>query len=206
MSIESLPPDVQAARKVRINSDIIKLCSKPVPPGFHPSVQGVGLYTHVADIKTAGPLNDAEQGKEGVSLLPLGGPKRLAPSKFQEPPNKDLAALYKQLQEAVTAEEQLSASNTHNPSLDLLNKKYGSISDNSLIPDTEPQDTRRHSEATSTEASKRRKVSLATLTELRRKSADSTTGGRMIDSERRGSGSKSGNDYDVYRDPRRRRR
>ena len=224
MSVDPLPPDVQAARKARINSDIIELCSKPTGVHTTPTARGIGLYTHVAGPKTANRnphhhFADRDDGE--VALLPLGGPRKAAPSKPREPPYKELAALYKELQDAVKAEEKIyddlgaaagargdAENDAYRMSLDTLKKKYGDV--NASVPESVHSENRRYSEISGTtndEAPKRRKVSFAQLSEMRRESAASVpTATRDADPERRGSGSRMGNDYDVYRDPRRRRR
>ncbi|KAF2633259.1 hypothetical protein BU25DRAFT_405180 [Macroventuria anomochaeta] len=230
MSAEPLPPDVQAARKARINSDIIKLCSKPIPLYSHPTAHGIGLYTHVAGTKTVArnPHSAFADKRDGeVALLPLGGPKKIVPSKLHEPPNKELAAIYKELQDAVKAEEKIwsdmrvaadergeAPNDAYRMSLDTLKKKYGDV--NAPPPesamsqrDSKQQDKRRHSEVTgipSGEAPKKKRVGFASQSELQRQSTDASMRERNSDAERRGSGSRAGNEYDVYRDPRRQRR
>lgn len=227
MGADSVPPDVQTARNARINSDIVKLCSSRVPMWAHPSAKGIGLFTHVAGPKIM-PKNPhvsySDQVDREVALLPLGGPKKIVPSKTREPPNKALAAIYKELQDAVRAEEKIwsdmraaaeergdAPKDAYRMSLDTLKQKYGGVND--PVPErstSRPQDKRRHSEiagSTNDEAKKKRRVSFAPALELRRQSVGSMSStGRDTDAERRESGSRASNDYDVYRDPRRQRR
>jgi hypothetical protein len=221
MSVDPLPPDVQAMRKARINTDIIKLCSKPISVYLQPTAHGIGLYTHVAGPKTAkrNPHHyfaDKDDGE--VALLPLGGPGKIVPSKLREPPPKEVTAIYKVLQDAVKAEEKIwddqraaadargdAVDEAYKMPLDTLKKKYGDV--NTPIPESAHQDKRRHSEVSSTAntaASKERKDSFAQLSEFQRQSTTDVQ--KVTDTARRGSGSRAGNEYDVYRDPRRQRR
>ncbi|KAJ4378846.1 hypothetical protein N0V86_005719 [Didymella sp. IMI 355093] len=228
MGGDPVPPDAEAARKARINSSIITLCSTRRPMHAHPSAQGIGLFTHVAGIKTV-PNNPhsalCDQVDKEIALLPLGGPKKIAPSRTREPPNKALAALYKELEYAVRAEEQIfndqkaaaedrgeAPKDTYKMSLATLRKKYGSLNDppaEMSIP-SRPKDKRRHSAYASSTADetakKKRRVSFAPEVDLRRPSTSSVSStGRDAEAERRGSGS-TANNYDAYRDPRRQRR
>ena len=220
MSVDPLPPDVQAMRKARINTDIIKLCSQPIPVNSQPTARGIGLYTHVAGPKTAkrNPHHyfaDRDDGE--VALLPLGGPGKIVPSKLREPPHKEVTAIYKMLQDAVKAEEktwndQRAAANARGDAvneaykmpLDTLVKKYGDF--NTSISKSAHQGKRRHSKVSSTandNALKKWKARFAQLPELQRQNPTDVQ--KVTDSGRRGSGSRAGNEYDVYRDPRRRR-
>jgi hypothetical protein len=228
MGGDPVPPDAEAARKVRINSSIITLCSTRRPIYAHPSSQGIGLFTHVAGVKTV-PKNPhsalCDQVDKEVALLPLGGPRKIAPSRTREPPNKALAALYKQLQDAVRAEEKIfndqraaaetrgeAPKDAYKMSLATLRDKYGGINDapvETSVP-SRPEPKRRHSEHASSTADetakKKRRVSFAPEVELQRQSISSVSStGRDAEAERRGSGS-SANNYDAYRDPRRQRR
>ncbi|KAF7448530.1 hypothetical protein Ptr902_03979 [Pyrenophora tritici-repentis] len=46
-SNNTIPPDVAAVRKHRMNGDLINAFKRHVPPGTTPYVTGIGLYTHV---------------------------------------------------------------------------------------------------------------------------------------------------------------
>lgn len=219
MSTGPPPPDVQAARKARINSELIQLCSKPAPFWSIPSAHGIGLYTHVAGPKTAGKnphSSYADKADGEVALLPLGGPTKIAPSNLRDPPSREVAAVYKQLQDAVDAEEKIwsdmraaadaegePANNAYRMSFAALQDKYGAVTASDevvgLRPDVERLHKRRHSEVmagSNDETSERRRVRFASQSELR----------QGADTGRRGSDGKTGNEYDVYRDPRRRGR
>lgn len=184
-----VPPDIQAARKARINSDIVKLCSTKPPIWAHPSAQGIGQFTHVAGVKTVAKNPHAsfcDQVDKEVALLPIGGPRKILPSKTREPPNKELAALYKELQDAArveekTFEEQRAAEeergeapkDAYRMSLNTLKMKYGTVNDppaQTSIP-SRPKDKRRQSEQTNSTtdeaAKKKRRVSFAPDVELR---------------------------------------
>jgi hypothetical protein len=229
MSNDAVPPDVQAVNKARINNDIIKFCSMPAPLYCTPSARGIGLYTHVAGpgIVSQNPHYDFASASGGeIALLPLGGPRKAVPSKPQVSSDGEVTALYKELQDAIKAEEKIwedmrnaaeardeSAKDAYTITLKLLQTKYGSAQTEE--EDARPQldhirqDKRRRSEPTNETSDgeapkKRRTISLAELS-LRRSSADATTGGTNVDAERRGSASRPRNFYEADRDPRRRK-
>ncbi|KAJ4992778.1 hypothetical protein SVAN01_01824 [Stagonosporopsis vannaccii] len=225
MSAEAMPPDVRAARKARFNSDIIELCSTPLVTHSCPIAQGIGLYTHVAGPKTAtldSHLEFVDSTDREIALLPLGGPSKIQPNKFREPLDKELAALYKQVEDAVKTEEKIwhdqrmaavergePVGEAYRMTLDTLKKKYGHVV---AFPPTSaalPQyrgdlDARKHLEAsgcTNSGPSKDSRVSFTTVPELRRKSTGNLAmPGRNSNVERRGSGSI--NMYNQDRDPR----
>ncbi|KAF1363879.1 hypothetical protein EJ07DRAFT_172781 [Lizonia empirigonia] len=225
MSTDQLPPDVQAARKARINSDIIKLCSiKPIY--INPTAQGIGLYTHVAGPKTASQnphFEYADNANGEVALLPLGGPRKIVPSnRPREPLREEVAAVYKELQDAVKAEEKIwsemraaadakgkNVRDAYTMSLDTLKEKYGLV--NTPQPESANQPTaqryqRRHSEASSVADSgalKRLKTSNAPPSDLQRQNPRTSNGGAQTKPERRPSATATGNTYEASRDPRR---
>lgn len=228
MSATPVHPEAHAVRKARINSDIVKLCASPRPLWTHPSAQGIGLFTHVAGTKTV-PRNPhlsfGDQVDKEVALLPLGGPKKIAPSKTREAPDEELAALYRELQDAVVAEETIyndqraaaeergeAPKDAYRMSLDTLKKKYGGVNDpppEMSIPSTS-REKRRHSDLASSEndstAKRKSRVTFAPEVESRRQSISSmSSASRETDGERRGSGSKPSNssDHNPWRDPRR---
>ncbi|KAJ4313284.1 hypothetical protein N0V94_007010 [Neodidymelliopsis sp. IMI 364377] len=226
MSNDALPPDAQAANKARINNDIIKFCSTPVPLYCTPSARGIGLYTHVAGPGTVSQnphykFASAPGGE--IALLPLGGLHKAVPGEPQVSSDGEVTALYKELQDSVKAEEKIwedmrnaaeargeSAKDAYTITLELLQTKYGSVQteEGDVRPrlDHSRQDKRRRSEPTNEasdgEAPKKRKtISLAELS-IRRSSADATTDGTNLDAERRDSASRPRNFYEADRDPR----
>lgn len=225
MSDDAVPPDVQAARKARFNSDIIKLCSIPHVAHLRPIAQGIGLYTHVAGPKTAilNPHFDfVDNTDREVSLLPLGGPRRIQPHQSRDAPNSELRALYKEVEDAVKAEEKIwsdqraaavergeSERDAYRMTLDTLKRKYGDVVAPSpafaqLQQHYGNRVPRRHSGATDITSGgplSENEGSSATNSELRRKS----TGNVAMPASntnviRRGSGSV--NIYNMDRDPR----
>lgn len=187
MSSDLVPPDVRAVRKARMNSNIIKLCSTPKVASVGPVAQGIGLYTHIAGPKTATLSLDSESidnTDREVALLPLGGPDKIQPNKFREPLNMELAALYKEMQDAVKAEEETwhdqrlaAIEKCEQPrdetSFSTLKKKYGASVSATLQHYDKDRDPRRRSvvvENTNAEVAKKRRVSFAPEPEPRRKS------------------------------------
>jgi hypothetical protein len=216
------PPahNAENGHKVRINSEILELCSKPAPPGTNPTLIGVGLYTHVAQ-----PRKDSNPALK-LEFLPLGGLNKVQSTKLinqQTQPDKEVAAVYRQLQKAVQAEEKIcmkhgytagqrrdSLHDTSEPSIATLKRKYGdpvTSGAKSELAIRNVSTKRRHSEITGSGSSKadepqqKRKMSLAQITELRRKSAGDIDIFGNSKVTRRVSESK--NMYDEERDPRR---
>lgn len=77
----SLPPDVAASRRNRINNDIVELCNRPFHnPTNSYSLTGIGLYTHVSRIAIANnptPLTQQPaQPRSKLEFLPLNGTKQ----------------------------------------------------------------------------------------------------------------------------------
>lgn len=232
MGNAALPPESQDTRQARINSDIIKACSIN-PIYIKPTARGIGLYTHVAGPKTASQnphyaYTDNFDGE--VALLPLGGPKSAGRDCHtnREAPHKDVAAVYRELQDNVAAEEKIWADmraaaearggkveDAYVMSLATLRGKYCRVGTQTQTQATAPEsvapkdaqtEKRRHSAISSVdddEASKRRRVSLVSQDELRRQSLGSNMGAWQTDSQRRGSAGKTGNTYEAGRDPRR---
>jgi len=187
----------------------------------HPSAQGIGLFTYVAGVKTVSKNPHAsfcDQVEKEVALLPIGGPRKVAPSRIRKPPNKEL-------QDAVRAEEKIfeeqraaaegrgeAPKDAYTMSLDTLKQRYGTVNEppqTTSIPSipSRCKEKRRHSEFPSSiiddlVKKKKRRVSFAPEVDARRHSISSVS---STGTERRGSGS-TANDYDVYRDPRRQRR
>ena len=188
MTTKSPANDAENGREVRINSKIIELCSKPAPANTSPILIGVGLYTHVAQPSKGS--NSAPKPE----FLPLGGSNKvqsIRPINQQTQPDKEVAAVYKQLQEAIEAEEKLwkrhndpvgqrrdSSHDTSESSVATLKKKYGDPVTNGATSELAIRNSsakRRHSEiaggsSKADEPQQKRKMSLQEITALRRKS------------------------------------
>lgn len=228
-------PSANDAEKleVRINSKILELCSKPAPANTNPTLIGVGLYTHVAQ-----PRENSNSAPK-PEFLPLGGLHKvqsIRPINQQTQSDIQVAAVYKQLQEALEAEEKIwkkhndpvgqrrdSSHDTSEPSIATLKKKYGDPVISGAMSKLSIRDVsakRRHSEiaggsSKADEPQQKRKMSLADLTELRRKSAGDITKSTGDTGKSAGDidifgnpkvtrrGSESKNMYDKERDPRR---
>lgn len=199
MSDDSLPPDIQAIRKARMNSEIVKLCVKSKVAHTYPVAQGIGLYTHVVTPKIAIAPSHSESianTDTKADLLPLGGPRRVQASKFRKPQDKDLELIYKELQDAVKAEEEKwiqqsaaakgsrkAAKGVYGVSLDSLKEKYGYINEpastsNIAQRGDKGKDSRRSSLTsgiTSGVVSRGRTVSFASQPKLRGQSTESVT-------------------------------
>lgn len=141
--------ETEAARVARINRDLIKSCSQPAP-SYIPLARGIGLYTHVAGpvIQPRNPHSQwASKPDNRVALLPLGGPHKIVASKIRVPPSKEVAALFKELRDAVQAEEKIwddmktaavarkaKVEEAYTMSFDALRKKYGDVHAPAPVP------------------------------------------------------------------------
>lgn len=219
MANDPLALDVEVARKTGMNSDIVRLCSRNLSPDSDPTLVGIGLYTHIAQPKESVKDHSSasvDKHSQRVRFIPLGGYNRVQPSKLHQP-DKEVAAIYKELQEAIEAEAKIW--NDHKTvddkqdeiSLTALKKKYGDPyempSEGPVVhPSVRNQTKRKHSEmkgGKDNEPSQKRRVSFAPLLESRRLSLGSVA---MSDRDADPAMPKSGsrNKYDISRDPRRR--
>lgn len=136
-----LPPDVAAARRKRVNSEMLELLRRPAENtdtnSYH--FQGMGLYTHVARPAPA-PATSPRSGhaRSQLDFLPLGGPSedRNRPNMQGEVP-EDIRAIYRDLGASLDHErELLSRGISHDP-----RKKYGVFDPQGPPPPTPRDDT-----------------------------------------------------------------
>jgi hypothetical protein len=126
-SPEPLPPDVAAARKTRINMDLIEIFNIPCPPGTIASTQGIGLYTHVAGPPPPAPKYPHEKYKKvDPVFLPIGGPivfKRAGP--IGVPIDEAVKKTWREVEAAVVEEEKhIGQGDT---SIEQLKTRYGAL-------------------------------------------------------------------------------
>jgi hypothetical protein len=212
------PPAIDAENG-RINSKILELCSKPAPANTNPTLIGVGLYTHVAQ-----PREDSNSAPK-PEFLPLGGLNKvqsIRPINQQRQPDKQVAAVYKQLQETLEAEENTwkrhngpvgqrrdSSHDTSEPSMATLKKKYGDPVTSGAMSELAIRNVstkRRHSEiaggsSNTIESPQKRKMSLAQITELRRKSAGDIKKSTGDIRKSAGDIKKNAGDLDIFGNP-----
>lgn len=221
MADDPLPFDFEVVRKARVNDSITRLCSKSISPSNHLTLIGTGLYTHVAQRK--GLVKDhnsttADNKAFELHFLPLGGFKGTE-SSISRQSDKEVAAVYKELQEAVEAEakawkdHKAAAHNNTESTLDALTKKYGDLyhkAPATLKPSLVIRNNskRKHSKImgdNGIEPAQKRTASFAPLPEPTRMNNNNVSKTSInTDLVRRGSG--SGNMYDRDRDPRHRLR
>ncbi|KAF3000908.1 ribosomal 40S subunit protein S13 [Curvularia kusanoi] len=119
------PPltDADAARKARINSDIVRECCKEAPPNTDPTLYSVGSYTHTASARNASdrPITDKSDPK--IRFLSIGGPNKIPQSKHPVQTDKEVAAVYEELQRAIEAQGKPSSVGTK--PLPYLQAKHG---------------------------------------------------------------------------------
>jgi hypothetical protein len=117
-----LPLDVEEARKARVNRDLINLLNAPAKSNGPTTIQGIGLYTHVAAPKSA----ESEKPSNPV-FLPIGGPNRLRmPTDALEPPmGEEVMKVWEELEAAVDEEGKHMGQN--DMALEELKKRYGVV-------------------------------------------------------------------------------
>ncbi|KAF2878331.1 hypothetical protein BDV95DRAFT_557211 [Massariosphaeria phaeospora] len=104
----SLPPDIDAARRSRIQTDLTNVfhAKRPSHSTEPPSLKGMGTYTHV-ELQTLFPH---QRHITTNKFLPLGGPNRARrrhAGVVAELP-KDVQALYNEVREVIEKEEKLA--------------------------------------------------------------------------------------------------
>jgi hypothetical protein len=120
-----LPSDVEAARKERINNELVALFRLPCPAKATASVQGIGSYTHTsATVRSGG---TATRGPLRPEFLPIGGPNRVLKGKdeLEAPLSEELQQLWKQIEAAVNEEEKFFGE--AGMSEEQLNERYGAL-------------------------------------------------------------------------------
>jgi hypothetical protein len=126
---QHLPPDVEEARKARINAQMIELFERPCPPDTTASVQGIGLYTHVAGPPAPPPLFPHMKYLQQTSnpgFLPTGGPKEISNAGALEcPVGDDVKRAWRDVKDAVNEEKRHVAFTEKN--LDQLKARYGAL-------------------------------------------------------------------------------
>ncbi|KAH8706950.1 hypothetical protein GQ44DRAFT_777610 [Phaeosphaeriaceae sp. PMI808] len=127
---ESLPPDVEAAYKRRINEDLVHLFKIPCPAETTASIQGIGLYTHIAPPPTPAPLFPHQKYTKKTAdpvFLPTGGLKRVPQARgslvMQTSP--EMKKVFKEVQQAVNGEEKHIGQRTIN--MDQLRERYETL-------------------------------------------------------------------------------
>ncbi len=122
-SITPLPPDVAAARKARMNADLINSLKSTCPPGETPYITGVGLYTHVEGPPPRAPLYPGEIPQSQPAFLPVQTPRdgKSRGSQSDEPVTK----LWKELKVAV--EEEQETARQIELGINVLMKRFGGL-------------------------------------------------------------------------------
>lgn len=124
---EGLPPDVDAARKNRINSDLINIFRFPCPPETVASMQGIGLYTHHGVPQLPPSQSPHEQMKAtNPKFLPIGGERRMKRGVAIEARiSPQVKNVWSEIMQVVNKEEQ----NLGNLDVDFeqLKERYGAL-------------------------------------------------------------------------------
>jgi hypothetical protein len=184
---QPLPPDVEEARKARINEQTIDLFKRPCPPNTTASIQGIGLYTHVAGPLAPPPLSPHMKYLQQTSnpeFLPIGGPKKMSSTGPLEClVGDDVKNAWRDVKEAVNEEKKHVAFTDKD--LDQLKARYDALD----VPDVsaagtgagQPQNGRQ----ASVDSGSNRDVVMVGTEEQRRASATANR-----------------NEYEAARDPR----
>jgi hypothetical protein len=113
-----LSPEEDAARKTRINNEMVSCFKLPCPVNTNLSIQGIGLYTHVAA---------QTQGNSNPVFLPIGGPKRVAKDEscLEAPVSEEVDQVWQHVQLAVKDAERQPGQG--GMSVDKLKERYGAL-------------------------------------------------------------------------------
>ncbi|KAI4621540.1 hypothetical protein J4E80_003910 [Alternaria sp. BMP 0032] len=122
-STTPLPPDVAAARKARMNADLIGAFKSTCPPGTTPHITGVGLYTHVEGAPPQSPMYPDENPQPQPEFFPIRIPESRGNESSQ--PDEEVQKLWNELELAVETEEELIA--TTELGLKELRKRYRAL-------------------------------------------------------------------------------
>jgi len=122
-STTPLPPDVAAARKARMNADLIGAFKSTCPPGTTPYTTGVGLYTHVESALPQSPMYPDENPQPQPKFFPIRIPGGRGNESSQ--PDEEVQKLWNELELAVETEEELIA--TTELGLKELRKRYRAL-------------------------------------------------------------------------------
>ncbi|KAI4666188.1 uncharacterized protein J4E88_010483 [Alternaria novae-zelandiae] len=122
-STTPLPPDVAAARKARMNADLIGAFKSTCPPGTTPHITGVGLYTHVEGAPPHSPMYPDENPQPQPEFFPIRIPESRGNESSQ--PDEEVQKLWNELELAVETEEELIA--TTELGLKELRKRYRAL-------------------------------------------------------------------------------
>jgi hypothetical protein len=134
-SADSFPLDVEAARKRRINNDLVTLFRNSCPTNTTASIQGIGLYTH-ASFPTLSEEATAQEFPP-PKFLPIGGPDRILKDQSvpEAPISEDVQELWKQVQAVVNEEENCVGESDQ--SIEQLRERYGALN----VPDANEDTT-----------------------------------------------------------------
>jgi len=126
---QPLPPNVEEARKTRINNELVDILKRPCPPNTKASVQGIGLYTHIEGHPVANPIFPHMKYLQGASkplFLPIGGPKESSNGNpFGCPMDDEVRRAWGDVREAVNEEKERVAS--ADMDIDQLKDRYGAL-------------------------------------------------------------------------------
>jgi hypothetical protein len=122
---EPLPPDVEAARKDRVNNEMVALFRQPCPAKRTASIQGIGLYTHASGIMLVNGTTTRRPLRP--EFLPIGGPNKILPGKSElaAPLSEELQQSWKQMEATVNEEENLIGEADLNE--EQLRERYGAM-------------------------------------------------------------------------------
>ena len=121
-----LPPDVAAARKHRINSELVVLFKRPCPPNSNPTAKGIGLYTHVEAPAKTPQFPHERYVKSDPVFLPIGGARRVGRTGILGAQMSDeIRQVWKDLRDAVDEEEKVTGN--AGSSAEDLKERYGGL-------------------------------------------------------------------------------
>lgn len=118
-----LPSDVAAARKARMNADLIDAFKSTCPPGTTPYITGVGLYTHIEGAPPQSRIYPDENPQPQPEFFPIRIPEGRGNESSQ--PDEEVQKLWNEFELAIETEEEMIA--TTELGLKELRKRYRAL-------------------------------------------------------------------------------
>ncbi|KAF2024985.1 hypothetical protein EK21DRAFT_14308, partial [Setomelanomma holmii] len=113
----------------RVNRELINALKTPCPPNAAASIQGIGLYTHIASqVQTASSsMHETHTKVSDPVFMPIGGPKRLklGTNVVQARVSNEVKEIYERLRQEIDAEEKHQGQG--GVSIERLKEQYGGL-------------------------------------------------------------------------------
>lgn len=139
------PPhsEADAARKKRVNNELLDILKQARQLRAPTSIRGVGLYTHAANLQSSD-VTDAQRSTN-ATFLPIGGPNREGKKASQPlaPIDGEVLKVFKEVRQAVNEEEQHASIRQSRLTTEQLKERYGGLdppqASSATVPDSAEQ-------------------------------------------------------------------